>query len=127
MKKIYDYYGATGIIDKVENYLFDGEYLMIGEDGGNFYTQRDNSFIATGKFWVNNHVHIVSPILLNIKYLKYCLDSTNFPARGLITGIAVPKLNQDNLNSILIPLPPLVEQQQIVKKIMSLLDTIFDL
>ena len=81
LKKIYDYYGATGVIDKVENYLFDGIYLMIGEDGGNFYTQRDNSFIANGKFWANNHVHIVSPILLNIKYLKHCLDSTNFPAK----------------------------------------------
>ena len=56
---LYDYLGATGAIDKVDSYIFDGEYLMIGEDGGNFFTQRDNSFIASGRFWANNHVHIV--------------------------------------------------------------------
>ena len=47
----YDYYGATGAIDRVDDYIFEGEYLMIGEDGGNFFTERDNAFIASGRFW----------------------------------------------------------------------------
>ena len=117
----YDYYGATGVIDKVDDYIFDGEYLMIGEDGGNFYTCRDNSFVASGRFWANNHVHIIQPIINNIFFLKHYLDSCNLPAMGLINGIAVPKLNQTNLNSILIPIPPLAEQRRIVDRIESLL------
>ena len=120
----YDYYGATGAIDKVDDYLFDGEYLMIGEDGGNFYTDRDNSFVATGKFWANNHVHVVQPILLDIYYLKHFLDSCNLVKMGLINGIAVPKLNQANLNSIVVPIPPLAEQKRIVERTKSLLKLI---
>ena len=113
----YDYYGATGAIDKVDDYLFEGVYLMIGEDGGNFFTDRDNSFIASGKFWANNHVHIVQPIICDIWYLKHFLDSCNLPNMGLINGIAVPKLNQEHLNSILVPLPPINEQIRIITEI----------
>ena len=113
----YDYYGATGAIDRVDDYIFEGEYLMIGEDGGNFFTERDNAFIASGRFWVNNHVHIVQPILCDIHFLKHFLDSCNLPKMGLINGIAVPKLNQEHLNSILVPLPPLSEQEAIVAEL----------
>ena len=123
-KGLYDYYGATGVIDKVDEYIFDGEYLMIGEDGGNFFVDRDNSFIAKGTFWANNHVHVVQPIHCNIEYLKVCLDAYDLPNLGLINGIAVPKLNQENMNSILVPLPPLAEQERIVAKIEELLPLI---
>ena len=109
---LYDYYGATGVIDTVDSYIFDGEYLMIGEDGGNFFTQRDNSFIANGRFWANNHVHIVKPVLCSIWYLKYFLDNCDLAIMGLITGIGVPKLNQENMNKILIPIPPIEEQKK---------------
>ena len=113
----YDYYGATGAIDRVDDYIFEGEYLMIGEDGGNFFTERDHAFIASGRFWANNHVHIVQPILCDIHFLKHFLDSCNLPKMGLINGIAVPKLNQEHLNSILVPLPPLSEQEAIVAEL----------
>ena len=124
---LYDYYGATGAIDKVDSYIFDGEYLMIREDGGNFFTQRDNSFIASGRFWTNNHVHIVQPVVCDIWYLKHFLDSCDLALMGLITGIGVPKLNQENMNKILVPIPPIEEQDRIafkVKEIYSVLSNV---
>ena len=120
-KGLYDYYGATGAIDRVDEWIFDGEYLMIGEDGGNFFVDRDNSFIARGRFWANNHVHVVKPVVCDIAYLKICLDAYDLPNMGLINGIAVPKLNQENMNSILIPVPPLAEQKRIVARIEELM------
>ena len=123
LNKKYDYYGATGVIDKVDNYIFDGEYLLIGEDGGNFFTEKEVAFIVNGKFWPNNHVHVLEGLTFNtINYLKNFLNSLNFKKMDIITGIAVPKLNQTNMNNIIIPLPPLEEQKCIVAKIDSIMN-----
>ena len=122
--KIYDYYGATGAIDKVENYIFDGTFVLIGEDGGNFYSDKDVAFIVSGTFWANNHVHVLSVYSGIENYFCYFLNSLNLPSMGLINGIAVPKLNQANLNKILIPLPPIEEQKRIVNKLNQLMPLI---
>ena len=116
-RKVYDYYGATGAIDKVDSYIFDGIFILIGEDGGNFYSDKDVAFIVKGKFWANNHVHVLGIYKGCEYYFCNFLNSLNLPAMGLINGIAVPKLNQSNLNKILIPLPPIEEQARIAEKI----------
>ncbi|AGI31684.1 restriction endonuclease subunit S [Mannheimia haemolytica] len=122
--KLYDYYGATGAIDKVASYIFDGKFILIGEDGGNFFTKKDVAFIVEGKFWANNHVHVLSVDFNLEKYFCYYLNALNLPSMGLINGIAVPKLNQRNLNSILIAIPPISEQHRIVEKIEKLFSEI---
>lgn len=113
-KSIYPYYGASGIIDFVDDYLFDGDYLLISEDGANLNMRSSPiAFKASGKFWVNNHAHVVQPknnVLLD--YLLYLLAITDL--KRYITGAAQPKLTQDDMNSIPIPLPPLDVQRRMV-------------
>ena len=111
--KIYDYYGASGIIDKVEDYIFDGTYIVLGEDGANLITRSTElAFIATGKFWVNNHAHILEPKEGNIFYYKHLLECYDyFP---LISGSAQPKLTAENLANIEIIEPPQSEQNLII-------------
>ena len=121
----YEYYGATGVIDYVDDYIYEGRYILVGEDGANLISKsKKNAFIAEGKFWVNNHAHVLQVISKFIKesYFVYqynCLDLTEY-----ITGSAQPKLNAKNLSSIKIPLPPLEEQERIVKKLDSMLGRI---
>ena len=117
LKKVYDYYGASGIIDKVDNYIFDEKLLLIAEDGANLKNRtKDIAFIAEGKYWVNNHAHIVNSIdTTTLYYLKHYINSISL--FSYITGSAQPKLNRSNLDNILIPLPPQREQQRIVDKI----------
>ena len=115
--KIYDYYGAAGVIDKVDDYLFDERLLLIGEDGANLLSRvKDNAFFAEGKFWVNNHAHILDCKIKSIlDYVAVVVNSYNL--EPFITGSAQPKLSQDNLNAIPIPLPPLEEQNRILSAI----------
>ncbi len=115
--KVYDYYGAAGVIDKVDDYLFDEKLLLIGEDGANLLSKsKDNAFFADGKYWVNNHAHVLDATnkdLLN--YVAIVINSMNLD--DYITGSAQPKLSQDNLNKIPIALPPLFEQKRIMSEI----------
>ena len=114
VNKVYDYYGAAGVIDKVEGYLFNEKLLLIGEDGANLLSRsKDNAFFADGKYWVNNHAHVLDCYYKSIlTYVAYLINSISL--EPFVTGTAQPKLSQDNLNKIPIALPPIKEQARIV-------------
>ena len=114
LEKIYDYYGASGAIDKVDKYLFEGRLLLIGEDGANLLSRSTPlAFFADGKYWVNNHAHVIDAIYQELlDFLAAFVNSQNL--EGVITGTAQPKLTQKALNELLVPIPPLAEQRRIV-------------
>ena len=109
----YPYYGATGIVDYIDDYIFSEKLVLIGEDGANWNAGANTAFIAEGKYWVNNHAHVIRP------HRQIALDEmiTNFlnwkNLNAHITGITVRKLNQDSLKNILLSLPHLAEQKKI--------------
>ncbi len=120
----YPYYGASGIVDSVDGYLFDGCYLLIGEDGENLRTrQTPIAFLASGKFWVNNHAHIVTGNdLAETQFLMYALLNADISA--YLSGAVMPKLTQGNLNRIVLPCPPRAVQESIVWTLGALDDRI---
>lgn len=112
VEKIYPYYGASGIIDYVDNFIFDEDLILVAEDGANLLSRSTPlAFIATGKYWVNNHAHILKPLSRIIKFWQYLLQIYDFSP--LISGSAQPKLTKDNLASILLPSPTVEEQTAI--------------
>jgi len=120
------YYGATGIIDYINGYTHDGRFLLIGEDGAKWKANENSSFIVEGKFWANNHVHILK-VTNNIKdiYLREFLNQMDLTIE-YITGLTVKKLNQRNLLNIKIPLPPLDIQEKIVKECQKVDDAVVE-
>lgn len=116
-KGVYPYYGATGIIDYVNDFIFDEKLILIGEDGAKWGANENSAFIVEGKYWVNNHAHVIKPNreLILDKFLVEILNK--FDLSEYISGLSVPKLNQANLNLIQIPLPPLDIQKKIVSEI----------
>jgi type I restriction enzyme S subunit len=118
--KIFPYYGAQSIIDYVDDFLFDGEYILVAEDGENLKSQNNNVCnLVNGKFWVNNHAHIIKgKDGNNTKYLCYYLNLMNF--KPFVTGSAQPKLTKDNLNSIPLKIHNKLEQNQIAKVLSNL-------
>jgi len=114
LEKKYDYYGASGVIDKVDRYLFDKPLLLIGEDGANLLLRsKPIAFIASGQYWVNNHAHVIDAVAgVDLRYIALFINATNLAQ--YVTGTAQPKMNQEKLNSILVPLPPTDEQRRIV-------------
>lgn len=119
--KIYDYYGASGIIDKIDGFLFDKPLLLIGEDGANLINRSTPiAFIARGQYWVNNHAHVLDGISeAFLRYLELFINATDL--KPYVTGTAQPKMNQAKMNSIPVALPPLAEQYRIVAKVNALM------
>jgi len=118
----YPYYGATGILDHVDGYLFDEPLVLLGEDGAKWEAGANSAFPIEGKVWVNNHAHVLRPIREEIldDWLIYFLNGSDL--LPFISGMTVPKLNQGRMREIPVPLPPLEEQQRIV----AVLDEAFD-
>lgn len=117
----YDYYGASGVIDKIDDYLFDKPLLLIGEDGANLINRSTPiAFMARGKYWVNNHAHVIDGI--SEGFLNYlCLYINSISLEPYITGTAQPKMNQAKMNTISVGLPPIQEQQRIIEKVDELM------
>jgi type I restriction enzyme S subunit len=118
----YPYYGATGVVDYVDDFIFDEPLVLVGEDGAKWESGQSTAFRVEGKCWVNNHAHVLRPHRNTVldNWLVYFLghsDLTEF-----VSGLTVPKLTQGTLREIPIPVPSLPEQQRIV----GTLDKIFD-
>lgn len=109
------YYGASGIVDYVKDYIFHGDYLLVSEDGANLIDRNTPiAFSASGKFWVNNHAHVLKfETYVERRFVELYLNSIDLVP--YISGAAQPKLNQKNLNSIEIPIPPFNVQAEIVR------------
>jgi len=111
--KLYPYYGASGIIDYIDDYILDGRFILLSEDGANIIDRNYRvAFIAEGKIWVNNHAHVLLPNKnVNIVFLTEKLESLDYNIYN--TGTTMPKLNQEVCRNILIRIPILEEQSKI--------------
>ncbi|QSY89509.1 restriction endonuclease subunit S [Rhizobium bangladeshense] len=120
----FPYYGAQGIADHVHDYIFDGEYMLVAEDGENLRSRKEPiALLAKGKFWVNNHAHILQGNKqADTRFLYYAINLADIS--GYVTGSTIPKLSQSSLNRVMVPCPSLEEQMQIVRLLGSLDDKI---
>lgn len=116
----FDYYGASGVIDNIDAYLFDKPLLLIGEDGANLINRTTPiAFMARGKYWVNNHAHVIDGLSEDL-LLYVCLYINAISLEPFVTGTAQPKMNQAKMNSIVVALPPQQEQKRIVSEVNEL-------
>lgn len=115
--KIYDYYGASGVIDKIDGFLFEKPLLLIGEDGANLINRSSPiAFVARGKYWVNNHAHVLDAISETLlRYIEIHINAVDL--RPYVTGTAQPKMNQAKMNAIAISVPPSGEQVRIIARV----------
>jgi type I restriction enzyme S subunit len=120
----FPYCGANGIIDYVDGYTHDGEFVLLAEDGGFFGRFEKSAYIMRGKFWANNHVHVLKVIKETIfsEFLMYYLNFTDLTP--FITGSTRPKLNLKVMKEIPIALPPLIEQMKIADILLTVDRTI---
>lgn len=118
VSELFPYYGATGQVGYIDDYITDGEYVLLGEDGAPFLSAfAEKAYIINGKTWVNNHAHILKSHTSN-KFLCYYLNSFNF--KGYVSGTTRLKLTQASMKQIMVPVPPLEEQHRIVTRIEEL-------
>ena len=116
--ELYPYYGATGQVGFIDDYITDGEYVLLGEDGAPFLDAfSKKAYIISGKTWVNNHAHVLRS-KTNNKFLCYYLNSFNY--KGYVSGTTRLKLTQAEMKRIPVPVPPLPEQERIVARIEEL-------
>ncbi|WP_298134018.1 restriction endonuclease subunit S [Micropruina sp.] len=120
----FPYYGASGVVDHVSDYLYDGEYLLIAEDGENLRSRNTPiAFLASGQFWVNNHAHVVrANHMADTRFLGHALAQTDIS--GYLSGSTLPKLTRRAMDSIVLDLPPLPTQRAIVEVLGALDDKI---
>ena len=118
----YPYYGAAGILDYVDDYLFDGVYILLGEDGTVIKSNGTPILqLAKGKFWVNNHAHVLQNTeLVDFDFLYYLLQNTNFSVA--VTGAVQPKISQSNMNSIRVFIPQKIEYQKRIASVLKAID-----
>jgi type I restriction enzyme S subunit len=121
MQGRFPYYGASGIIDHVDSYLFDGQRLLVGEDGANLLARSSPiAFIADGKYWVNNHAHVLGENgKAKLRFLEYYFALIDL--KPFVTGSAQPKLTRSALDSLPVPLPPL-ELQERFESVLTAMD-----
>ena len=116
----YPYYGASGIVDYVGDFIFDERLLLVGEDGAKWGAFEKTAFIADGKYWVNNHAHVLKPFAANDTLLESYLTMQDLSP--FVTGAAPPKLTLGKLKDIPIPLPPKPAEQQKIAECLSSVD-----
>ncbi|MBZ0298372.1 MAG: restriction endonuclease subunit S, partial [Anaerolineae bacterium] len=122
----YPYYGASGIIDYIDDYIFEGRYILVAEDGENLNSRKlPVAFFATGKFWVNNHAHIIraKKDVADDYFLVAWFAQADIS--GYITGTAQPKLSQANLKAIKLRLPN-PENQRRIAAVLSAYDDLIE-
>ena len=116
--ELYPYYGATGQVGLIDDYIINGNYLLLGEDGAPFLDKNAiKAYSISGKSWVNNHAHILSP-KIDFEFLQYSLNQIDYSE--YVNGSTRLKLTQTDMRSIKIMLPPLAEQKRIKSKIQIL-------
>ena len=116
--ELYPYYGATGQIGFIDDFLFNGEYILLGEDAAPFLDKKaQKAYMIKGKSWVNNHAHILQSLVFP-EYLTNCLNSIDY--FNYVYGTTRLKLTQENMNRILVPVPSIEEQRKIAQAINNL-------
>lgn len=113
IKGMYPYYGAMSVVDHINQYIFDGTYLLFSEDGANVIDENGHPALQYlwGKFWVNNHAHVLQGNeVVSTEYLYIALKDVN--AAHLVTGAAQPKINQENMNSIQLVVPSTEDMEE---------------
>ena len=116
--ELYPYYGATGQIGFIDDFLFNGEYILLGEDAAPFLDKKaQKAYMIKGKSWVNNHAHILQSLVFP-EYLTNCLNSIDY--FDYVYGTTRLKLTQENMNRILVPVPSIEEQCKIAQAINNL-------